>query len=155
MSFKLLKWRLSLPSITSHKKSWWISSTEVIKVHIMKSLKGIWDRHCCLGKLSFLKNLRSTKFHSIITSSYQVIVDHIICLLTCKPTDVTNFAVFAIVSPNFYDRWTTFDAILNFFECRYLWNQKRYQETVNSLLSSFACTIISEKKYFRFISTLS
>ena len=106
-------------------------------------------------ELSFLKNLRSTKFHSIITSSYQVVVDQKICLLTCKPTDVTNFTVFAIVSPNFYDRCTTFGAILNFFEYRYLWNQKRYQETVNSLLSSFACTIISENKNFLFVSTLS
>ena len=50
--------------------------------------------------------------------------------------------------------WTTFGAILHFSECRYLWNQKRYQETVNSLLSSFACTIISENKNFHFISTL-
>ena len=63
-----------------------------------------WRQNFLCIELSFLRNLRSTKFHSIITSSYEVMVDHIICLLTCKPTDVTNFAVFTIVSPNFYDR---------------------------------------------------
>ena len=106
-----------------------------------------WQNFLCI-ELSFLRNLWSTKFHSII-------VDHIICLLTCKPTDVTNFANFAIVLPNLYDSFAKFLQFYTSLNADISRTEKRYQETVNSLLSSFACTFISENKNFHFISTLN
>ena len=36
-----------------------------------------------------------------------------------------------------------------------LWNQIRYQETVNDVHSCFSCTFIRENKNFHFISTLN
>ena len=64
--FKTLLYFLGLVGI--------ISSAEANKVHIMKSLKGVSNRHRCLNKkflffkLSLVMNHLSTKFHSIIVS---------------------------------------------------------------------------------------
>ena len=55
-------------------------------MHIMKSLKGVWDRHCCLDnkiflffELSFVMNHLPTKFRSIIAVIRQQFVIGINC----------------------------------------------------------------------------
>ena len=52
-------------------------------------------------------------------------------------------------------QWTNLSVMFRPFKRRYLWNQIRYQKTVNSVHSCFSCTFLWENKNFRFISTLT
>ena len=68
---------------------------------------------------------------------------------TCKPYDVTILIVVVVCSES------VLSVVFRFFKCWYLWNQIRYQETVNGVHSCFSCTFIRENKNFHFVSTLS
>ena len=68
---------------------------------------------------------------------------------TCKPYDVTFFTVAVVCSE------PILSVVFRFFKRGYLWNQIRYQETVNGVRSCFSRTFIQENKNFHFTSSLT
>ena len=97
----------------------------------------------------FLYNFLLLEFQWIRFSNYRVIVNLITQWSLCKPDDVIIFTVVVVCSE------PILSVMFRPFKRRYLWNQTRYQKTVNSVHSCFSCTFIWENKNFRFISTLT
>ena len=108
-----------------------------------------WQPKFYQDQTLLLHNFLFLEFQWIRFSNYQVIVNLITQWLTCKPDDVIIFTVVVVCSE------PTLSVMFRPFKRRYLWNQIRYQKTVNSVHSCFSCTFIWENKNFRFISTLT
>ena len=107
-----------------------------------------WQPKFCQDQTFFLYNFLFLEFQWIRFSNYRVIVNLITQWLTCKPDDVIIFTVVVVCSE------PILSVMFRPFKHRYLWNQIRYQKTVNSVHSCFSCTFIWENKNFCFISTL-
>ena len=108
-----------------------------------------WQQKFYKDQTFFLYNFLFLEFQWIRFSNYRVIVNLITQWSTCKPGDVIIFTVVVVCSE------PILSVMFRRFKRRYLWNQIRYQKTVNSVHSCFSCTFIWENKNFRFISTLS
>ena len=108
-----------------------------------------WQPKFYQDQTFFLYSFLFLEFQWIRLSNYRVIVNLITQWSTCKPDDVIIFTVVVVCSePILSDMFRP-------FKRRYIWNQIRYQKTVNSVRSCFSCTFIWENKNFRFISTLN
>ena len=106
-----------------------------------------WQPKFYKDQTFFLYNFLFLEFQWIRFSNYRVIVNLITQWSTCKPDDVIIFTVVACSEP-------IWSVMFRKFTHRYLWNQIRFQKTVNSVHSCFSCTFIWENKNFSFISTL-
>ena len=107
-----------------------------------------WQPKSYKDQTFFLHNFLFLEFQWIRFGNYRVIINLITQLSTCKPDDVIIFTVVVVCSE------PILSAMFRPFKRRYLWNQIRYQKTVNSVPSCFLCTFIWENKNFRFMSTL-
>ena len=107
-----------------------------------------WQPKFYQDQTFFLYNFLFLEFQWIRFSNYRVIVNLISQWSTCKPDDVITFTIVVVCSE------PILSVMFRPFKRRYLWNQIRYQKTVNSVHSCFSCTFIWENKNFRFISTL-
>ena len=107
-----------------------------------------WQPKFYQNQTFFLYNFLFLEFQWIRFSNYRVIVKLFTQLSTCKPDDVIIFTVVVVCSE------PILSIMFRPFKRWYLWNQIRYQRTVNSVHSCFSCTFIWENKNFRFISTL-
>ena len=96
----------------------------------------------------FPGNLLFSEFQWILMSTCWVIVNLVTHRSTCKPCDITILIIIVVCSE------PILIVVFRFFKCWYLWNQIRYQETVDGVHSCFSCTFIRENKNFHFISTL-
>ena len=108
-----------------------------------------WQPKFYQDQTFLLYNFLLLEFQWIRFSNYRVIVNLIIQGSTCKPDDVINFTIVVVCSE------PILSVMFGLFKRRYLWNQIRYQKTVNSIHSCFSCIFIWENKNFSFISTLS
>ena len=108
-----------------------------------------WQPKFYKDQTFFLYNFLFLEFQWIRFSNYRVIVNLVTQWSTCKPDDVIIFTVVVVCSE------PILSVMFRPFTHRYLWNQIRYQKTVNSIHSCFSCTFIWENKNFRFISTLT
>ena len=108
-----------------------------------------WQPKFYKDQTFFLYNFLFLEFQWIRFSNHRVIVNLITQWSTCKPEDVIIFTVVVVCSE------PILSGMFRPFKRRYLWNQIRYQKTVNSVHSCFSCIFIWENKNFRFISTLN
>ena len=98
--------------------------------------------------LYFPSNLLFAECQWIRFSNCWITVDPIFQWSTCQPDDVIILTVVVVCSE------PILSVMFWFFKQWYLWNQVRYQETVNGVHSWFRCTFIWENKNVHFVSTL-
>ena len=90
-----------------------------------------WQPKFYKDQTFFLYNFLFLEFQWIRFSNYRVIVNLITQWSTCKPDDVIIFTVVVVCSEPIWS------VMFRLFPRRYLWNQIRFQKTVNSVHSCF------------------